>query len=83
MDGGDCTLSGGRGLNLFCWILCDAKRACGAGAWRFLYNRRFDVVAKFFSGEKNGGGFDASLWDEEFGFGDADGSGCRRDHDEL
>jgi hypothetical protein len=37
MDGGDCTLSGGRGLNIFCWIFNDAERALGVGRRAVIY----------------------------------------------
>ena len=65
-------------LDIFCRI--SVAQGGGVSCRGFFYNRRFDVVSEE---NKNGEGFDASLQDEDCGFGGADGSCCRGDHDEL
>jgi hypothetical protein len=85
MDCGDCTLSGGEGFEYYLLDFDGAGWAWVVSRGGVFCNRSFRIVSElFFLGEiKNGEEFDASLWDEECGFGGADGSCCRCDHDEF
>ena len=62
MDGGDCTLSGESGLNIFCWIFYGAERSGvsvgSAGVLMLYILESFQCCSEEI---KNGEEFDASL----------------------